>query len=89
MGTFYAWKCLEVNLKLCHYNSFPGPGANQKRSKHRFHGYIDGYSLERHGAVIWVKLQGKLCGKENFDSKWRMTLYGWLKVKLLYYIIIK
>ena len=27
-------------------------------------------------------------GKENFDSKWRMTPYGWLKVKL-YDISIK
>ena len=41
---------------LCHYNSFPGPGANQKWSKHGFHGYIDCYGLERHGAAISVKL---------------------------------
>ena len=42
----------EANLKLCHYNLFPGPGANQKWSKHGFHGYIDCYGLERHGAAI-------------------------------------
>ena len=29
----------EVNLKLCCYNSFAGPGANQNWFKHRFHGY--------------------------------------------------
>ena len=68
---------------------FLGPGANQKWSKHGFQGYIDCYALERHGAAISVKLWQKLCGKENFDSKWRMTVYGWLKVKLLYYISIK
>ena len=31
-----------------------GPGANQKWSKHGFHGYIDCcYGLERHGAAIF------------------------------------
>ena len=69
---------------LCHYNSFPGPGANQKWSKHGFHGYIDCYGLERHEAAISVKLW-----KDNFESKWRMTVYGWPKVKLFYYISIK
>ena len=49
-------KVFEVNSKPCRYNLFPGPGANQKWSKHRFHGYIDCYGLERHGAVPWVKL---------------------------------
>ena len=66
-----------------------GQGANQKWSKHGFHGYIDWYGLERHGAAILVKLKRKLCRKENFDSKWRMTVYGWPKVKLFYYISIK
>ena len=79
----------EVNLKLCHYNSFLGPGASQKWSKHGFHGYVDCYGLERDGAAISEKFKWKLCGKENFDSKWRMTVYDWLKVKLLYYVSIK
>ena len=35
-----------------------------------------------------VKLE-KPWGKENFDRKWRMTVYGWLKVKFLYYVSIK
>ena len=43
------------------------------------------HALERHGSAIGVKLDEKPCGKENFDRKWRMTVYGWLKVKLLYY----
>ena len=32
-----------------------------------------------------VKLEEKPSGKENFDRKWRMTVYNWIKVKLLYY----
>ena len=57
MGTFYIYlKVFEVNLKLCYYNSFPGQGANQKGSKHGFHGYIDCYGLKSHGTAIWVKL---------------------------------
>ena len=55
MGTLYQ-QVFEVNLKLCRYNSFPGPVANQKLSKHGIHGYIDCYGLERHGAAISVKL---------------------------------
>ena len=82
-------KVFQVNLKLCYYNSFPGPGANQKWSKWRFHPYMDCYALERHGGVIWEKLEQKICIKENFDGKWRMTVYDWLKVKLLSYSSIK
>ena len=44
-------------------------------------------------AVLWkdmevpfeVKLEEKPCGKESFDGKCRMTVYNWIKVKLLYY----
>ena len=36
-----------------------------------------------------VKLVEKHCGKENFDGKWRMTVYNWIKAKLLYYSRIK
>ena len=58
---------------LCHYNSFPGPGANQKWSKHGFHGYIDCYGLERHGAAISVKLS------ENSAERRTLTVNGeWL-----------
>ena len=32
-----------------------------------------------------VKLEEKPCGKEIFDGKLRMTVYNWIKVKLLYY----
>ena len=32
-----------------------------------------------------VKLEEKPCGKESFDGKCRMTVYNWIKVKLLYY----
>ena len=79
----------EVNLKFCHYNSFLGPGANQKRSKHGFHRYMDCDALERHGGAISEKIEQKLCRKKNFDGKWRMNVYNWLKVKLLYYSSIK
>ena len=36
-----------------------------------------------------VKLEQKPYVKENFDTKWRMTVYNWLKVKLLFYSSIK
>ena len=36
-----------------------------------------------------VKLEQKPCGKENFDRRWRMTVYNWVKVKLLLYSSIK
>ena len=36
-----------------------------------------------------VKLEEKPSGKKNFDRKWRMTVYNWIKVKLLYYSRIK
>ena len=32
-----------------------------------------------------VKLKQKPYGKENFDTKWRMTVNNWLKVRLLFY----
>ena len=82
-------KVFEVNLKLCHYNLFPGPGTNQKWFKYGFHRHMDWDGLERHIAAIWVKLYQKLCRKENFDGKWRMTAYNWQKVKLLYHSSIK
>ena len=41
------------------------------------------------GAICGVKLKEKPCGKENFDRKWRMTVYNWIKVKLMYYSRIK
>ena len=44
------------HFKALPLNSFLGPGSNQKWSKHGFHRYIDCYGLERHGAVISVKL---------------------------------
>ena len=48
-------------------------------------------------AIFWkdmevpfeVKLEEKPCRKECFDGKWRMTVYNWIKVKLLYYSRIK
>ena len=39
--------------------------------------------------LLEVKLEQKLCGKENFDTKWRATVHNWLKVKLLFYSSIK
>ena len=36
-----------------------------------------------------AKLEEKPWGKETFDGKWRMTVYNWIKVKLLYYSRIK
>ena len=39
--------------------------------------------------LLEVKLEQKLCGKENFDTKWRTTVHNWLKVKLLFYSSIK
>ena len=35
-----------------------------------------------------VKLE-KPYGKKDFGRKWRMTVYNWIKVKLLYYSRIK
>ena len=35
-----------------------------------------------------VKLE-KSYEKENFDTKWRMIVHNWLKVKLLFYTSIK
>ena len=64
-GKFLCLKVFEVNLKLCCYNSFPGPETNQMWSKHGFHKYIDCYGLERHVVAIWVKLEQKLCRKEK------------------------
>ena len=88
-GKFLCLKVFEVNLKLCCYNSCPGPETNQMWSKHGFHKYIDCYGLERHVAAIWVKLEQKLCRKENFGREWRMTAYNWPKVKWLCYSSIK
>ena len=85
-GNFLCLKVFELNLTICRYNSLPWSGSNQKWSKHGFHRYIDFYVSERHGGAIWEELEQNLCRKVNFDSKWRMTVYGWLKVKLLYYI---
>ena len=83
-------KAFELNLKLCRYNSFPGPGANHKWSKKQgFHGYAVCHTLERHGGVILKKVEQVFCRQENFDRKWRMLVYNWIKVKLLYYISIK
>ena len=36
-----------------------------------------------------VKLEQKPCRKDNFDTKWRITVHNWLKVKLLFYSSIK
>ena len=36
-----------------------------------------------------VKLEQKPCGKEKFDTKWRVTVHNWLKVILLFYTSIK
>ena len=76
-------------LRLSRYNLFFWPMANKRWSEHGFHWYMACHALERHGGAIWVKLDEKPCGKENFDRNWKMTVYGWLKVKLLYYISIK
>ena len=35
-----------------------------------------------------VKFEQKPCGKENFETKWRMNVHNWLKVKLLFYTSI-
>ena len=68
----------------CHYNLFfPGPGANQKWFKQKFHRYTVCHALERHGGVILEKAEQIFCKKENFDREWKMTVYKW--VKLLYY----
>ena len=45
--------------------------------------------IERHGGPISEKLEQKTCEKENFDGKWKMTVYNWLKVKLLHCSSIK
>ena len=83
-GNFLCLKVLALNLMICCYNSFLGRGSNRKRSKHGFRWYIDCYVLKRHGAANWEELKRSLCGKENFDDKWKMTVYSWLKVMLLY-----
>ena len=60
------------------FNSFLRRGSNRKWSKRWFHQYIDYYVLTGHGTAIWEELEQSLCGKENFDGKWRMTVSGWL-----------
>ena len=82
-------KIFELNLKVCCYNSFFWLIANQKLSKRGFHWYMVYQALERHGGAMEVKLEQKSSGKENFDRKWRMAVYSWIKVKLLYYSRIK
>ena len=79
----------KLNLRLCHYNLFPGRGGNQKWSKHWFHWYMVCYALERHGAANWRETWAGTLRKGNFDSIWRITVYNWLKVKLLYCSSIK
>ena len=86
---FLCLKVFELKLRLSRYNLFFWPMANKRWSEHGFHWYMACHALERHGGAIWVKLDEKPCGKENFERNWKMTVYGWLKVKLLYYISIK
>ena len=87
---FLCLKVFELNLKLCCYNLFQGPGANHKWSKQGFHGYIVCHASERqHGGVILEKVEQMFCRKENFDGKWRITVCNWIKVKLLYYSRVK
>ena len=69
--------------------NFSGELILYYRSKHGFDQYIVCYALERHGGVILEKVEPIFCGKGNFGGKWRMTVYNWLKVKLLYYSSIK
>ena len=50
------------------------------------------YALKRHKDLdvpLEVKLEQKPCRKENFNGKWRMIVYNWIKVNLLYYSSIK
>ena len=39
--------------------------------------------------LLEEKLEQKHCGKENFDTKWIMTVHNWQKVKLLFRSSIK
>ena len=39
--------------------------------------------------ALEVKLEQKTCEKEDFDTKCRVTIHNWLKVKLLFYTSIR
>ena len=84
IGSFPYLTVFELNLKIFHFCSSFGPPTNQKQFKHRFQRFINCYVLKKHRAAILEKLEAKLCGKENSDGKWGMTVNNWEKVKLLY-----
>ena len=76
----FLWlKTFESNLKLCCSNFFLWPMAND----------LNMDSIDIWFFMLWkdmkvplkVKLEQKPCGKENFDEKWRVTVYNWMKVK--------
>ena len=50
---------LELNFKLCCYNSFLWPGVNKKWSKQRFHWHMVSHASERHeganGGKTWAE----------------------------------
>ena len=77
-----------TNLTHCHYNSFLGPwGKSDLNTEH----------IDIWFAMFWKDMEEvqfkKKCEqkpwRKNFDGKWRMTVYNWLKVKLLYCSSIK
>ena len=79
----------ELKLKLSHYICSFGQWPIESD--------LNTDSIDIWFVMLWkdmkvsyqIKLEKKACGKENFDRKWRITVYGWLKVKLLYYLSIK
>ena len=88
-GNFPCLKMFELSLGLWSYNSLLGPGTNQKRSQHWFYRYMHCYALETHGGSSWKETWAENLRQGNFDNKWRIIVYNWLEVKLLFCSSIK